>query len=723
MSDGQSPLLLVPEDNFGLEQHMRFGQEEQTTGIKTCVKSNYKPPKESLIAGFALLRALQLISFNIYYIGSIFNPRSRRYLTRSGSIDEEIDGAIDEVENIDGNELNNDERKQIQGSFDNQFEPEQINDSRKDASAYNSASFYHRFEPTVLDIVNQYNPFEKLIQKSYSFSMFCDFIKISLSIIAITIVVDKIFLTVLISSFKDFDVNSINIGSDSSIDFSNTSKHSNDESNKVYHKVILTNNSTLIAATINDTSHTSNHTHGKGHESNRDIENSEPETGLVSFIVLILYQLSELIIVYNTIFNGHLMWNLFNQRLFLVCTRYQYKIMLKLFVFVYIEYYIYIAFIENLYSFSNINLINYSSELPSWESPFNCAINLILGRELASARVNLFLDIISNAIYFTRSMIRISPYIALNYSIACLVVHVENIRSQQLFSKSLKKRGYIDSKNPIKNKQALSNQRLNQNKQQLMMIDHQQSRDQSIFFTSNQNSPVKRDPSINILSDDSLSKNKNIDIPDDATTIHISHDNSISSCDVNDFSNRIKDFEELESYITNLYVYTCRLNRVMTIQGVGYFFVIHNTIISCSLLKHELIKGGPIFAYLINLLVVVIGFLPFYLSYSFDEQLAELSKQIDRIIIQQKFIYRRRDNLVRIRELINDIKINCGSLHFNFKAGLKYTGVAFATAFFIKQERKYDISNSFLIDIIDLSILTPQSHKIHLDYKLTRRAH
>lgn len=381
----------------------------------------------------------------------------------------------------------------------------------------------------------------------------------------------------------------------------------------------------------------------------------------VRSLVLFIINMSSLYILFSTVFNGHLLWNLFSQRIFLVRRKFQYKMMIVLLLFTYFEYLVNISFVNNLYEW-DLNSDNIKSK--SYSVLANLRI-LVTDSDADHQVVDLLLGVFQ----FARGIIRISPYITINYAILCLRAHIGAIRCQRLLVDSLKKR------------QRLRLVIMNRDRADLLAVGKRR-----VQVSGDQRLSGRKKKVSFVTSDMKTSPGPHIELPvGDAKQQTIAADEQ----EADDLLGRVRDFDQLEMYINNLYVFSNQLNRFMSCQGLGVFFIVHNLVISASLIVPDAIRGGAPMVQLIRTLVVLMGLVPFALGQALNGQLAELSRQIDRIIIQRQFVHRRRDNLIRIRELIHDIKVNCGSmLNFNIETGIKYLVVAFATAFFIEQERK-----------------------------------
>lgn len=435
----------------------------------------------------------------------------------------------------------------------------------------------------------------------------------------------------------------------------------------------------------------------------------------LGWTVLILVNLSSLYIIVSLIFNGHILWDLLSRKLFLVERSYQYKVMLSLIAFVYLEYIINVAFINNLYDWN----LNSGGTLNNGYSVLASLKRLVTEQD----EQNYYIDTLLTVIQFSRGIIRISPYITINYVMICLKRHINAIRNQSLLTDSLKKRQKLrlvvtNRKTNLPRRQLngdlesmkKSSTDIGRKKRVLFAKEMVQKRDtadnnmSSLVEPTLKNEPEQSedsrralaplqtgsgnlgDRSISALIDQkstapaAVSTNSSTSSPIATSRIrHKSHRNALLEI--------IRNFEELESYITNLYIFTESINRVMSKQGLAVFFIIHNLVISCALILPEPIKGGIFMAHFIRALLIIMGLTPFFLGQSLSYELEELSKQIDRIIIQQQFTKFRRDNLVCIRELLHEIQINCGGmLNFNIETGVKYLVVAFASAFFIEQE-------------------------------------
>lgn len=657
---------------------------------------------EPLLDGFMLLRLMQLLNFDVYYIGLHSSPSNTISATSISSSSEEKLTANDELINESAADL----------------------EAAKRASTSSMAQEPY-VEPNIMDEVAELNPLHRIIDQSRFLRAIFRYLKICLSLVAILISVDKLLSTILLCLLGRMDSKS----------------HSG---------------SAKAAIGVN----------------------FEASDVSMSWFVLILINLSSTYILFSTVFNGHLLWNLFSQRLFLVSRRFQYKTMLSLLVFVYLEYIINISFINNLFGWSFV-----SNDLDNNNINFNSDHNIHGGYSVVNNLRKFvteqddehhYIDIILTIIQFARGIIRISPYITIVYAIICLKEHIKTIRNQYLLTDSLKKRQKL--RLVVKNRR--DNLRGTLGSQKLSSLTangtnglNGMSKKKRVIFvteTSGERPPVAG------CSSDTNSGQQQLNAAANAAIRHLQEANmnstastsngydgkvSVSPMSLNSnrslsslgepkvsnmmksnendeyaitsismppqsplpgsggqlrypmrsagnlaparqmstrrkrrsfYLDRVRDFDELESYITNLYIFTGRLNRLMSRQGLAMFFIVHNLVISCSLIVPEAIRGGPPMVYTIRLLVIVIGIVPFIYGQLLNGQLKQLSKQIDRIIIQQQFISRRRDNLVRIRELLHDIRVNCGGmLNFNVETGIKYLVIAFASAFFIEQEGKF----------------------------------
>lgn len=625
---------------------------------------------EPLLGGFALLRVVQLLNFDIYYLGL-----TRKFRRSVRSLNRFTDPEIASPKIISNDS----------------FKPEYSK------SHTNSNQTYHY--TTVLDELADYNPLQKYINKYSILDGFCRLLKICLSLFAIITGIDKTISNIILCLTSNIE----NKGGDA----------------------------------------------------------QEQANSSMALSVLILVNISSIYILFSTVFNGHILWNLLSQRLFLVSKKLQCKTMLILLIFIYLEYIVSIAFVNNLYEWDFT-----SNNIQSGSYSVFANLRIFLTEQ---DEEHYYVDILLTIVQFARGIIRISPYITINYAMVCLREHIRVIRNQHILTDSLKKRQRLrlvvtnrskrslDCKNGVKKKKVNFvtdlNEQTNTRKSTLTPLFEDQ---ESIKNLSEERE--KERESMELVYRDKFSKDINIQSSSNISTISLinsieldqqnsldinnklangitdeyidafkqlnkSNDRNLSNNilidDINEklmkenkqlnvnqvklvelkrphlkrkrniYLDKISDFDELESYITNLYIFTGRLNRVMSRQGLTVFFIVHNLVITVSLIVPEAVRGGIVMAHFIRFLVILIGIVPFVIGESLNEQLEQLSKQIDRIIIQQQFIYTRRDNLVRIRELIHDIRVNCGGmLNFNVETGIKYLVVAFASAFFIEQERK-----------------------------------
>ena len=620
--------------------------------------ANNRPVNENLLDGFSMLRLAQLLNLDIYYIGAgsekdspPAEPPPRKLTSQVLEIEENF-AQVREKSSFEG------ENKQI-----------------------------------LLDEVAQLNPLRKYLANSRLLRAICKCLKILLSLIAIMISIDQTLSTIVLCllSRDDLKLNELDRPDVGIIDYKSS-----------------------------------------------DVT--------MSWFVLVLIKLSSTYIIFSTVFNGHFLWQLLSQNLFLIDRTYQCKLMLKMFVFIYLEYIINISFVNNLYGWSfimdgvdqtngNRNYVAGSGGGPSGNQvtskqfvhgSYGVLVNLqVFVTEHDDA--NNLVDIVLTIFQFARGIIRMSPYITINYVICCLKEHINTIRNQNLLTDSLKKRQKlrlavksrrVQFRNSTTSK--LNGQVAPLNRTTSSSFQSSNMRKKRVIFATDESGrlcPAAQQPNESLRSsatssftespNGSRSPSPFSSITKAAAAAAATNTTKLSSPAVASdeesensptrkqpklkrnhvFLDRIKDFAELESYITNLYIFTGHLNRLMSRQGLVVFFIVHNLLVSCSLIVPEAIRGGPFMVQAIRLLVIIIGIVPFVCGQLLNGQLQQLSKQIDRIIIQQQFIGRRRDNLVRIRELLHDIRVNCGGmLNFNMATGIKYLVVAFASAFFIEQE-------------------------------------
>lgn len=667
-----------------------FGSNGTTT-MSQLEAAQESASNEPLLGGFALLRVAQLLNFDIYYLGS-----TRKSNNKTVKLDPELACAVSSAPRLQSSSFASDYNK------------------LPSISANPSSKPYK----TLLDELASYNPIQKYIDKYSILDAFSRFLKICLSLSAIILGIDK-----------------------------------------TISNIVLCLNSNI--------------------ESRGDTE--EQANSSMGLSVLILVNLSSIYILFATVFNGHILWNLLSQRLFLVSKRFQCKTMMFLLIFVYLEYIVSIAFVNNLYEWDFT-----SNNIQSGSYSVFANLRIFLTEQ---DEEHNFIDILLTIIQFARGVIRISPYITINYAIICLIEHIKTIRNQHLLTDSLKKKQKLRLvvTNRSRKLEANNNSRdeAGVKKKKVIFVTNN-SANNLLFASDNVVADDRRQTLSAGLNDDEMiqhvggqeSMRKNLETiylgqiisgkmsktglrsslelsesdqnlikdsrmkqqPNSSTTNNnISSDSWFNTNNEHDTDHRLKptkqrlsshnkerkkniylakinDFDELESYITNLYVFTGRLNRVMSRQGLTVFFIVHNLVITVSLIVPEAVRGGPIMAYIIRFLVILIGIMPFVIGESLNEQLEQLSKQIDRIIIQQQFIYTRRDNLVRIRELIHDIRVNCGGmLNFNMETGIKYLVVSFASAFFIEQERKFDIEKEkkiYQTNLFFLKTFTIDKHQL-----------
>lgn len=620
---------------------------------------------EPLVGGFALLRAAQLLNIDVYYVGL----ESKWCRLSKGK---DCWNAGDDMEAIAGRNVS------IVRSCSSS--------DRLQLGAVESIQNGNYCYRTILDDLASYNPLQKYIDRHDVLKVACNLAKIFLS------------LTAIIVGFYEFISTVV-----------------------------------LCLMTIGT-----------------KLETSDSNSSSMGLFVLVLVQFSSIYILFSTIFNGHLLWNLFSQRQFLISKRFQYKTMLKLLVFIYLEYIVNTAFVCNLYDwdFTSNNI-----ESGSYSVLANLRI-LVTFKDFD----HFYVDVLMTILSFARGIIRMSPYITINYAIICLNKHIITIRNQRLLTDSLKK------KQKLRSVVGKTNRRRNQSQVIGSLLNGNRAKKKVNFVTEPIDYPnetlangethsgltgapiAKRRQTLGaIRSRPSSQQTMGLDVLEkisdhhvieqklaqtsanqenlfefDNTTIELQRQQSTDNRPRREekrfskdfFLERIEDFDELESYITNMYIFTGKLNRFMSSQGLTVFFIVHNLVVSVSLIRPEAITGGVVMVQFIRLLLILIAITPFIVGQSLRSQLEQLSKQIDRIIIQQHFIHRRRDNLVRIRGLIHDIKVNCGGmLNFNVATGVKYLVVAFASAFFIEQERKYRIY-MIRFPTSDLNLANPSSISI-----------
>lgn len=637
---------------------LQGSQQQQLKSIESGKKYSNGSEKfilnEPLLGGFALLRAAQLLNIDVYYVG--LETRSCGRILSSGGQKTMVCWQRGDVEAIVAGK--NVPTVRSCSSID-RAALKSISESNDDVAIKKKANRCYR---TILDDLAECNPLQKYIDDRDWLRAFCRLAKIFLSLAAIMMGFNELISTILLCLVTTIGSKKLdNIGS----------------------------NQTTAATTL----------------STAMSSNSENQANSsVGLLVLVLVQFSSIYILFSTIFNGHLLWNLFSQRQFLVSKRFQYKTMLRQLTFIYLEYIINTAFVSNLYDWdaisNNIEAANYSM--------------------LANLRIlvtykdfdHFYVDILMSVISFARGIIRVSPYITINYVIICLREHISTIRNQRLLTDSLKRRqklrvvvGKTSARSGGKSAAAkavglLGGGAASRSTKRVNFVTEPPTRRQTIVSGVNdlsrpveilgQRQQSQRD-NLNqeATGSELLQRNGWPSEPEQLEALKAETQSSDFSKNDDDdnFLERIESFDELEAYITNLYIFTGKLNRFMSSQGLTVFFIVHNLLICASLIRPEVISGGTFMVQLIRLLLILIAIKPFVAGQSLTAQLAQLSKQIDRIIIQQHFIHRRRDNLVRIRELIHDIRINCGGmLNFNVATGIKYLVGAFACAFFIEQE-------------------------------------
>lgn len=614
--------------------------DENSINVATMDNREASVEDEPLLAGFAILRAFQLLNLDVYYLGLISKSSSDDLarLNRLGDVE-----AAPKLQQITESSLARLKNPQ----------PSSVLET-------SSPSVKRVYYSTFLDDLTALNPLQKYIDRFRLLNALCNLLKICVSLAAIMFGFNKLFSNTMLC--------------------------------------ILNRIEPKGGRTTNDT---------------------------VSLFVLFLVNLSSLYILCSTIFNGHLLWNLFSQRMFLVSRRFQCRAMLFLLVFVYLEYVINISFTNNLYEWDFT-----SNNIESGSYSVFANLRIFLTEQ---DKEHYLIDTLLTIIQFARGVIRISPYVINLYTIICIEEHIINIRNQELLVESLKKRQKLRlavTRGKAANGVA-QRADLNRKKKVIFVtsIDQEKSNKTATSISVNIGSSTKdilqgesidsRD-SLQVLKERRLSygnmlpalkpitennvdgralpwlhSNGNVGAPSSgnlrlgAIQQHNSEVDTAEEHGKTKYSFRISDFDQLESYITNLYIFTGRFNWTMSKQGLTMFFIVHNLVISVSLIHPDAVRGGSLLLYLIRFLLIAIGIVPFMYGQSLRAQLEQLSRQIDRIIIQQQFTHRRRDNLIRIRELIHDIRINCGGLlNFNVESGIKYLVVAFASAFFIKQERK-----------------------------------
>ena len=703
------------------------GQSSQYSGVMA---------NEPLLDGFVLLRLVQLLNFDVYYI--VHDELDATAESRGGRAD------LDEQQDLGG-------EHKLRSRFP--ADDLEANAKTRASDKEQVAVWGPRRRLNLMEEIGDSNAIVQLVRGSRFLSALCRYLKIVLSLLAIMISVDKTLSTIFLCLMRRIDIHS--------------------GSSTVRLQAADNGTSGLIGSRPMTAAPA-----GAATTSGAAYEASDVTMG---WFVLVLVNLSAMSILFSTVFNGHLLWNLLSQRLFLVSRRFQYKTMLCLLVFVYLEYIINISFINNLYGWPlAIDDLSYKLQVegslesaPSGGSGAGQQQDVVNNgngsRNSFSVMANLerfvteqdqehdLVDVLLTIVQFARGVIRISPYITINYVIICLKEHIKTIRNQYLLTESLKKRQKL--RLVVKNRRVnlratnggkfqatggLSNgggagagrkpkrvifatetsglerrASITVNGQLFQAGDlnngsatgvvaadmalRQLQISSSSASSSAATSPGLRQSaaspiSLGSRSASSLSEGKASSIIavessaalGDGLSGEEPESSSRKRKRPNNYLDRVRDFDELESYITNLYIFTGRLNRLMSAQGLAMFFIVHNLIISCALIVPEAVRGGPLMAQLIRLLVILIGIVPFVCGQSLSSQLEQLSKQIDRIIIQQQFVSRRRDNLVRIRELLHDIRVNCGGmLNFDVKTGIKYLVVAFASAFFVEQEGEW----------------------------------
>ena len=467
--------------------------------------------------------------------------------------------------------------------------------------------------------------------------------------------------------------------------------------------------------------------------------------------VLIAINFSSTLILFSTIFNGHLLCELLGQPLFLVAKRFQIRTMLALFVVILLEYIFQSCLVSNLLAIpsdteqtrqskpqgQNNTRLRGETALSSEPEHWNHEILSNLEAFVTERhQTNRWLNILLGLGQFARGIIRLGPFITMNYCIICLRHHIEILRNQRLLTDSLKRRqrlkmvvasssgaralrassmlaGALGHTGDLQAGPAGELSRRNPS-------DGANLRTQKRVLFASQASPtlglaaqnLRQLPSIGLINPSGVFE------PAPGALDHTSGQpfqrarRLVGSCTnwlqtlagrcrrrrrghsatSAKYLDRVRDFHELETSIIRLYIFAGHLNRLMSRLGLGMFFVAHNLLISCSLIAPQAIgwqqaPGPQLMVHTIQAMLILVAMLPFVCGQSLGAQLARLSKQIDRIIILQRINSTRRDHLVRTRELLHDIRLNCaGMLAFNVQNGLfKYLLVAFACAFFIEQ--------------------------------------
>lgn len=693
---------------------------------------------EALLDGFILLRLAQLLNIDVYYIGHQQRPLRRpgQHCSRK-SANESRRQPVEENEWV-STAADKSSSRHAPPDMESVLDATGSTTREQDWRQLQIQEPPHR--RNLMDELQEINPFRELLERHPRLGDLLRIVRIGLSLLATMISVDKTISSLLLCLLSRPDI--------------------------------------------------------KGRPGNIGLA-YEASDITMSWLVLILLNSCSMYILFSTVFNGHLLWALLSQRLFLVSRRFQYKTMLSMLVFIYLEYIVNISFVNNLFGWSfesNGEPDSESQPGGSWHKLSVSQSSTSGGSSSSSKSVtrngmmhghgihqsysvlsnletfvtekdeaNLLVDIGLTVFQFARGIIRMSPYITINYVTLCLNEHIKTIRNQTLLTESLKRKQKL--RMVVKSKRVVdrasnsigavplssSNSELNganqangngpirspvnaRAKKRVIFATETSGKQQTLLQMGDNNSlrpplssPLSGASSSRTTSPTSLAGSQRSTsslsceqvgelpqaprasqlspAPNRLYSVESSDGSTISMnlraaqkrrSDRHSYLDRIKDFEELESYVTNLYIFTGRLNRLMSRMGLAMFFIVHNLVITATLIVPEAIRGGSPMVQLIRVLVVLIGIVPFVAGQALDGQLEQLSKQIDRIIIQQQFISRKRDNLVRIRELLHDIRVNCGGmLNFNVATGIKYLVVAFASAFFIEQEGEFFLELKF----------------------------
>lgn len=147
-------------------------------------------------------------------------------------------------------------------------------------------------------------------------------------------------------------------------------------------------------------------------------------------------------------------------------------------------------------------------------------------------------------------------------------------------------------------------------------------------------------------------------------------------------------FQDIEQNLNELYLFVSQLNEVSSEQNLLGFVIVQNMLTTMSLIGKQDTEMG-LYSWVIRIMILTTGLAPYICGHLLNSQLNLLSEQLDRVIIQQQLNHNTGDRIIRLKELVNDIKIDCGGLFsFNIQSGIKFIVVAVSAGFFITQERK-----------------------------------